>query len=90
MDIKITAAGKLSLTVPQQGWSDGNAGDPAAMQVARFAGQEMMVITDNAKAFDLRFMGYQTGGFATMEAAKAAAPEFARKVFDRLVKMISD
>ena len=90
MDIRITAAGKLSLAVPQQRWNDGNGGDLAVMQVARFAGQEMMAITDNAEAFDLRYMGYQTSGFTTMDAAKEAAPAFARKVLDRLVSMISD
>lgn len=57
------------------------------MQTARFGGQEMMAITDDAGAFDLHF---KTGGFPSIETAKQAAPEFARRVFARLSAMIAD
>ncbi|WP_232452605.1 hypothetical protein [Burkholderia ubonensis] len=47
----------------------------------------MMAITDDAGAFDLHF---KTGGFPSIETAKQAAPEFARRVFARLSAMIAD
>jgi len=60
------------------------------MQTALFAGQEMMAITDDAGAFDLDYLGHIASGFATIEAAKAAAPVFARSVLERLRNLILD
>jgi hypothetical protein len=78
-EMKITAAASFLevLQLPAQDWQ----GDqPEVMQHARFAGHDLMAIADKAHAFDLRYLNFQTGGFPTMKAAKAAAPEFARKV----------
>lgn len=60
------------------------------MQTARFAGQEMMAITDDAGAFELDYLGRFGNGFASIEDAKAAAPEFARAVPERLRNLIQD
>lgn len=60
------------------------------MQQARFAGQEVMAITDDAGAFDLHYLGFKTGGFKTIEEAKIAAPEFTRKVLVHMTNLIAN
>lgn len=60
------------------------------MQVARFAGQEMMAITDDAGAFELDHLGHIGSGFATIGDAKLAAPKFARAVLVRLRNLIQE
>ncbi|MHB1666013.1 hypothetical protein [Thiomonas sp.] len=87
MDIEIIAGGKSTLASPQQRWTDID-GEWEVMQVARFAGQEMIAITDDAGAFDLLYLGFAARGFPTMEAAKAAAPEFAKRVLGRMLEAI--
>lgn len=88
MHVEMTAGGKLLLLAPQQKWSDGQGGDESVMQVARFAGQEMMAIANESSGFELRFLGFKTGDFATMEEAKDDAPEFAKYVFARMTEMV--
>lgn len=87
MQIELDGAGEVRFRGPQQRW----IGDkPEILQRASFAGHEMIAITDDAGAFDLHYLGFQTGGFRTIEAAKTAAPEFARKVLSRMRDMIAD
>ncbi|AGZ38135.1 hypothetical protein PVLB_26992 (plasmid) [Pseudomonas sp. VLB120] len=50
----------------------------------------MMAITDDAGAFELDYLGHIGSGFASIEDAKAAAPEFARAVLERLRNLIQD
>jgi hypothetical protein len=88
--IEIGPAGKVMLGEPQQQWNDAGQGAPDVMQVSRFAGQELMAITDDAGAFDLTYLGFQARGFTSMESAKSAAPDFARRVLRRLLELISD
>ena len=88
VNIELDGGGKVDFGVPQQRWHPGE--DPAVMQTARFAGQTVMAITDDAGAFDLHFLGFKTGGFKTIDDAKKAAPEFTRKVFARLSSLIAD
>jgi hypothetical protein len=85
MHIEIDGSGKVNLSVPQQKWGGGT---PGVMQQARFAGQEVMAITDDAGAFDLHYLGFKTGGFKTIEEAKIAAPEFTRKVLAHMTSLI--
>lgn len=85
MKISLHGGGRVSMAAPQQKWFGGS---PEVAQHARFAGQDMTAITDDAGAFDLLYLGYATGGFQTIEAAKAAAPEFARQVFAHLSSLI--
>lgn len=85
MKIKVREGGPLNRS--QQVWGGDS---PEVMQVARFAGQEMMAITDDAGAFELDYLGFVGGGFASIEAAKAAAPEFARAVLGRLRDIVQD
>jgi hypothetical protein len=85
MHVKHNGAGRESFKASQQLW-----GGDEAMQRALFAGQVMMARTDDTSGFDLHYLGFQTGGFKTIEDAKAAAPAFARKVLGRLAELIAD
>ncbi|MCK9709869.1 hypothetical protein [Pseudomonas syringae] len=87
MQIKVREGDVFPLNRPQQVWWGDN---PEVMQVARFAGQEMMAITDDAGAFELDYLGHIGSGFATIDDAKAAAPDFARAVLERLHNLIQD
>jgi len=60
------------------------------MQTSVFAGLKMVAITDDAGAFDLHYLNHKTCGFASMEAAKQAAPAFAREVLAYLSAKIND
>lgn len=88
MQIAPHAGGRLQLTRPQMVWVSQHSG--GVLDSAVFAGQELIAITDDAGGFDVTYLGFQACGFPTMEAAKAAAPEFARQVLARMSKMISD
>lgn len=50
----------------------------------------MMATTDDAGAFELDYLGHIGSGFASIEDAKSAAPEFARAVLERLRNLIQD
>jgi hypothetical protein len=87
MEIKVREGSVIPLNRAQQVWY----GDtPQVMQTARFAGQEMVAITDDAGAFKLDYLGHIGSGFARIEDAKTAAPEFARAVLERLRNLILD
>lgn len=85
MKISLHGGGKVQMDGPQQHWTGNN---PEIAQYARFAGHDMTAITDDAGAFALTYLGYETGGFQTIDAAKAAAPEFARIVLAHLAGLI--
>lgn len=87
MQIKEREGDVFPLNRPQQVWWGDS---PGVMQIARFAGQEMMAITDDAGAFELDYLGHIGSGFSSIEDAKAAAPEFARVVLERLRNLIQD
>lgn len=82
MEIKLAPGGEYSHNAPQQKWH----GDSAHLQTALFAGQQLMVIreSDDSQDFELHFMGMMAIGFASMDEAKNAAPEFTLAVFDKL------
>ncbi|MEJ8852735.1 hypothetical protein [Variovorax rhizosphaerae] len=90
MNIELGAEGKLVMSSPQQRWHAGNAGDEALMQVLRFAGQEMMALTDDKGGFTLAFLGFQAKGFSSMGAAKSSASAFARQVLSRMSDLVAD
>lgn len=77
----------MMLGQPQQKWWGDN---PQIMQTAKFAGQELVAITDDAGAYQLMYLGFELGGFTSIERAKEAAPDFARRVLGRLAEMIAD
>ena len=85
MEFKVREGDVFPLNRPQQVWF-GN--EPHLMQTARFAGQEMLAISDDAGAFELDYLGHVAGGFSSIEDAKAAAPVFARAVLERLRNLI--
>nr|WP_228857489.1 hypothetical protein [Pseudomonas syringae]QOQ33534.1 hypothetical protein [Pseudomonas syringae pv. actinidiae] len=87
MEIKVREGSVFPLNRSQQVWY----GDtPQVMQTARFAGQEMMAITNDAGAFELDYLGHIGSSFASIDEAKAAAPDFARLVLERLRNVIQD
>jgi len=87
MNIEINGEGRVKFAGVQQKWF----GDkPSIMQTAKFAGQKIIAITDDAGAFLLMYLGFDLGGFESIEAAKVAGPAFARKVLARLSEMIGD
>jgi len=87
MQIKVREGEVFPLNRPQQVWWGDS---PEVMQIARFAGQEMMAITDDAGAFELDYLGHIASSYTSIEEAKTAAPEFARAVLDRLRNLIQD
>jgi len=89
-EIEIGAGGKILFQAPQQRWCGQS---PDIMQIAKFAGQDMMVIQESDEApslYELHFLGFVATGFVGIESAKQSAPEFARKVLDKMRTLISD
>lgn len=91
MKIELSAGGRVQFLGPQQRWNAGPSDDSkGALETALYAGQQMMAITDDAGGFELHYLGFATGGFRTMDIAKQVAPEFARRVLDRMREMIAN
>ncbi len=91
MTIELHAGGRVQFLGPQQRWDAGPSDESkGVLETALFAGQRMMAITDDAGGFELHYLGFATGGFRTMDIAKHAAPEFARRVLDRMREMVAD
>lgn len=88
--IDIGPGGAVALAAPQQQWT----GDqPNIMQVARFAGHDMLAVQSDGQepsAFELHYLGVVASGFETMGQATESAPAFAKEVFSYLAKMIKD
>lgn len=82
------AGGRINLSMPQQVWTFTD--DSGLMATARFAGQVVEAITDDAGSFDLMYLGFQAKGYATMDEAKAAAPDFARRVLQRMCDLVGN
>ncbi len=89
MDIKIDGGGQVAFGVPAFCWRD-PSGDGNLMQVCKVAGQDMMAITDDAGGFDLHYLNFKTEGFASMEAAKQGAAEFAKHVLEHMIALVGD
>ncbi|RRS01185.1 hypothetical protein EIP75_21660 [Aquabacterium soli] len=83
MKIELHAGGKLKMARQQQKWIGNDS-----MQTALFAGEEVMAITDDKGGFDLLYLGFQTGGFASLEEAKVSAPAFASAVLAHMATLI--
>ncbi|MEY2151113.1 hypothetical protein AB7849_09360 [Rhodanobacter sp. 115] len=91
MNIDLDGGGKFIFEAPQQRWNSGpRSENKGVLEVAYFAGQELMAIADDAGGFRLRYLNFTTGDFKTMESAKLAAAEFARHVLARMTAMLSD
>lgn len=52
------------------------------MQIASFAGHELIAITDDKGGFELEYLGFTEGPYPTMDHAKPEAPKFALAVLD--------
>jgi len=91
MKIELHAGGRVQFLGPQQRWNAGPRDESkGVLETALYAGQQMMAITDDAGGFELHYLGFATVGFRTMDVAKRAAPEFARRVLDRMREMVAD
>lgn len=88
MTIRLSSTGQMQLNRPQQEWHAGRGGDPANMQVANFAGQELMAITDDNGGFELHYLGFTEGPYPSMDRAKEEAAKFALAVLDALKSKI--
>lgn len=84
MQIQLDGAGNVRMAAPQQLWSDGDE-----LQTAYFAGESLMAVIDES-GFCLNYLGYKVAGFGSMEEAKQAAPEFARKVLVHKAGLITE
>jgi hypothetical protein len=83
MDMALTSDGLARYQVAEGAWH----GDyPADLQTAVFSGQQMVAGRSGAdfQTFSLEFMGFERGGFATIDDAKAAGWKFAADVLSRL------
>jgi hypothetical protein len=78
-------------------WRISDTGNPDVFQSALFAWEQMYAYgTEDDEAdeltvtapFTLSFCGFITTDFPTMDAAKEAAPEFARLVLLKMIEMI--
>lgn len=86
LPLELSASGRVHFASPQQQWHGDNV-----MQVARFAGQEMMAITmDTRTGFRLSYLGFNLNGFVTMEQATHAAPGFAKRVLKELTDRVME
>lgn len=85
MKITTHTGSMFPLNRPQQVWIGDNL-----MQTARFAGQDMMAVTDDAGRFRLDYLGHLAEGFPSMESAKSAAPAFAKQVLERMITLIRE
>lgn len=91
MNIEVGADGKVAFDTPQQRWNTGLNGEyKGVLETAHFAGQRLTVSTDGMGGFNLHYQGFKADGFRTMDAARQAAPEFARRVLARMSEMIAD
>lgn len=88
MHISANTAGQMQLSRPQQEWCTSRSGNPSTMQVANFAGHEMMAIADDKEGFGLHFLGFTAGPYPTMDHAKAQASKFALAVLDEMKSKI--
>ncbi|MFC5514130.1 hypothetical protein ACFPOU_23795 [Massilia jejuensis] len=89
MNIRTSTTGQMQLNRPQQEWHDGPSGDSANMQVASFAGHEMMAITDGNGGFELRYLGFTEGPYTSIDHAKSEASKFALAVLDVMKSKIA-
>ncbi|MHD0644279.1 hypothetical protein ACYPKM_01415 [Pseudomonas aeruginosa] len=87
MELKVPVSPVYPINRPQQKW----VGDsPSELQCAIFAGQDMVASISGDGTYDLRYLQHYVTDFPTMQAAKAAAPEFAREVLSRLRGLIEE
>jgi hypothetical protein len=96
MEIKLSKAGKIRYERPDlREWIVSIPEHPDVMQMTVYAGEQMIAYgtEDNDEMnvyapFTLTYCGFKAGPFATMDDAKANAPEFAREVLRRMIDMI--
>ncbi len=89
MDVLIGAGGKFLLEAPQQVWRSKDEED--SLFVAVFAGKPMMIMEggeDEQSGFELYYLDFKSTKFSTKEAAKLAAPAFARAVLEHMIGLI--
>jgi hypothetical protein len=99
MKIELSKAGEIRFERPgvPRIWNVSDSSHPDVFQSTIFAGEQMVAYgfeDDDADEltitapFTLSYFGFKATDFATMEEAKAAAPEFAREVLRRMIEII--
>jgi hypothetical protein len=87
MKTTITRAGEMFLSIPPGKWHDAN--DPHG-QCCLMGGQQMWALSEEEPqlSFHLRYLGFKSPDYATMEEAKAVVQSFAAMVLDRLKQSV--
>jgi hypothetical protein len=86
MEIEVSSGGKVFITkATQQQWTDDE------ISTAVFAGQIMYIFEteDNSSKYELDYLGFKTKNhYSSIQAAKLAAPDFARTVLEHMRLLI--
>jgi len=90
MGIRLDGEGRVRFQALQQQWHSSRDGDATLMQVANFAGQQMMALTDDNGGFDPHYLGFTEGPYPTMDRAKEEASRFACAVLDVMKSKVDD
>jgi hypothetical protein len=87
MKTTITSAGQMFLSIAPGRWHEANDPD---FQVCLMGGQQMMAVSEDfpQKSFHLRYLGFKSPDYATMDEAKAVMQHFAAMVLDRLKQSV--
>lgn len=86
MNVHVSAEGKASLLeCPQQVWTG-----EREYQTAIFAGQRMtlMNVSDSSAVIELRYLGFRSDPFDSVEFAVEAAPAFAKSVLSKMATLL--
>lgn len=84
--IRLSCVGEMTLKqCPQKNWR----GDtPGILQNARFAGQEMMLISKSDEEpylYELHYLGFRLPDIDGIDKAKAVAEDFAKEVLKKMI-----
>jgi len=90
LNITVAAGGKVLLNAPQQVWR----GEQGELITALFAGKQMWVAVSSrgeaeAETFQLNYLDFKSEPLPSLQAAKQAAPAFARAVLEYMQSLIT-
>lgn len=91
MKTTITSAGEMFLSIHPGKWHEPN--DPHG-QCCLMGGQQMWALSEESSdeggklSFHLRYLGFKSPDYATMDEAKAVVQHFAVMVLDRLKQSV--
>ena len=82
MKVHVGAGGRVLHNASQQRWIEDDL--PRAI----FAGHIMMAIPNERKGYVLQYLDYESEEFDSLQAAKLAAPAFAKAVLQKMQGLI--